>query len=176
MCVHSIQYLTFVIQSVVCLKKEANNNSQTKLLLDFSFQYVFLWRESTSSTTLSLVFLSFTLSLPLSFIPLCSAQINSIHLNGFHWHEIWHVSSKHGPTEIDQSLNKSRCQPSFHLFLFTLAPFYWLFWSWHQRFSINSTLSVFSILFPSSLSLCLWSNCHGLGRIKEDEVGMGWVE
>lgn len=48
----------------------------------------------------------------------------------------------------------------------------WLFWSWHQRFFINSSLSVFSIVFPLSFSLCCWSNCHDLGRIKEDEGGM----
>lgn len=154
-------------------------------------QRVFHWRESTPSTTLSLVFLCFTLSLPPSIISLSS-------LHWFYWHESWHVSPKHTPTEIDQSLNKSRCQPSLRLFLWLSLPFcvsyflsvlfpfcYWLFWSWHNRFSLPSIFSVLSpSLFLSSLSrfpalsgewhaLCLF-NCYGLARIEEDEGVMSW--
>lgn len=121
MCAYSVQYLSFWPQSVVSLIiKQTDNNSHTWLQLSFSLHYVFHWRVLSSSTTLSLAFLCFTLS----HSSLCRCvQFNSIQLNGFYWHDIWHVSPKHAPTEIDQSLNKSRCQPSLHLCLFPLAPF-----------------------------------------------------
>lgn len=106
------------------------------------------------------------------------------------------MSPKHAPTEIDQSLNKSRCQPSFHLFLFTLAPYlsspfslislsYLLlaFFDTDTTDSPSTLPFLFSLPFfyhqPSLCvsgawhALCLF-NCHGLGRIEEDEDGMGW--
>lgn len=109
------------------------------------------------------------------------------------------MSPNHTPTENDQSLNKSRCQPSLRPILFTLNPLWsfsislisasylslLLLWSWHHWFSLPFHLCFLSLAFPIiPLSIIIllsgaWHalcqfNCDGLCRIEEDERGVGW--
>lgn len=171
MCVYFIQKKVIIIHK----QTVAANKFQCSVCISVKRINVF--------TTLSFVFLSFTLSLPLSFIPLCSARFSSIQLNGSRWHEIWHVSPRHAPTEIDQSLNKSRCQPSFHLVLFTLAPFCVLrILSFHFLFVVgyfdsaakdspSTPASLFSPLFFHHPSLCVsWLTVMILTELRKMKV------
>lgn len=103
---------------------ETNNKSHTASIV----QYVLNWIELTisSSTTLSLVFLCFTLFLPPSLIPVCVALFSSVSIQFSSMGFIDLKFDKCHPRTLKQkliNLNKSRCQPSLHLFLSTLAPF-----------------------------------------------------
>lgn len=121
---------------------------------------------SASSTSQWLIFLCFTPSLPpsLPHSSLCrSVQFNPIQLDWFYWHEMWHVSPKHAPTETDQSLHKSRCQPSLHCSLFTLATLLSVSLS---LIYFSDLLSTIRILTPPILSHpCLFSLPFSLHRL-----------
>lgn len=154
--------------------------------------------ERIYTTTPSLVFLSFTRSLPPSFIPLRVAPLTSIQfsLMGFidMKFDMCHPSmlrQKLINLSINQDANLLSTSSSLLLLPICLPHFlsfhcpicYWLFFDTDTTDSPSTLPFLFSLPFfyhqPSLCvsgawhALCLF-NCHGLGRIEEDEDGMGW--